>query len=153
MIRRRQAGFTLVELILVFVVMGLLAAVALPGALSNRQSQDELTTRDELKATLRLARQVASAQNQTVCFMRTAVQFQLVYATAAGVCNLAGTPVLEPGSGQPKVIELAPNVVLTGANTIVFNPRGQLVPATVNATITVGSTQALTINSETGFVN
>lgn len=152
MIPRRQAGFTLVELILVIVLMGLLAAVALPG-LSNRQSQDELTTRDELKATLRLARQVASAQNQTVCFMRTAVQFQLVYATAAGVCNLAGTPVLEPGSGQPKVIELAPNVVLTGANTIVFNPRGQLVPATVNATITVGSTQALTINSETGFVN
>ena len=153
MIRRRQAGFTLVELILVFVVMGLLAAVALPGALSNRLSQDELTTRDEIKATLRLARQVASAQNQTVCFMRTAVQFQLVYATAAGGCNLGGTPVLEPGSGQPKVVELPPNVVLNGANTIQFNVRGQLVPANVNANITVGSTQALTINSETGFVN
>ena len=152
MILRRQAGFTLVELILVIVVMGLLAAVALP-RMTNRQSQDEMTTRDELKATLRLARQVASAQNQTVCFMRTAVQFQLVYATAVGACNLGGTPVWEPGSGQPKVVDIAPNVVLSGANTIVFNARGQLVPATANATIAVGSTQPLTVNRETGFVN
>ena len=59
----RQTGFTLVELILVMVVMGLLAGVALP-SLTNRQSQDELTTRDELKATLRLARQVATSQTK-----------------------------------------------------------------------------------------
>lgn len=150
----RQSGFTLVELIMVMVVMGLLAGVALP-RLTNRQSQDEVVTRDELKATLRLARQVATSQNQRVCFMRTPIQFVLVYANAAGACQLAGTPVVEPGSGSAKVVDLPAGVVLGGANTVQFNSRGQLVPNAVDQTITVGTAAApltVTINRETGFV-
>lgn len=153
----RQTGFTLVELILVIVVMGLLAGVALPG-LMNRQSQDEASTRDELKATLRLARQVATAQNRPVCFMRTAAQFSLLYANGAGICNLAGTPVMMVGQpaasafGDPVVVLLPTGVILTGNNTIQFDGRGRLVPNNLDATITVGSTQALTVTRETGFV-
>lgn len=155
----RQTGFTLVELILVMVVMGLLAGVALP-SLTNRQSQDELTTRDELRATLRLARQVATSQGLAVCFMRTAAQWRLVYA-AAGVCNWAGTPVVAPGTQDVTAVGMAPDpvlfdlpagVVLVGNNTIQFDSRGRLVPFAVDANIRVGSSQAFIVSRETGFV-
>lgn len=155
----RQTGFTLVELILVMVVMGLLAGVALP-SLTNRQSQDELTTRDELKATLRLARQVATSQGLPVCFMRTAAQWRLVYA-AAGVCSWGGTPVVAPGTQDVSAVGMAPDpvlfdlpagVALAGNNTIQFDGRGRLVPFAVDANIRVGSTQAFIVSRETGFV-
>ncbi|MGE5452270.1 MAG: Tfp pilus assembly protein FimT/FimU [Acidobacteriota bacterium] len=146
----RQAGFTLVELILVIVVMGLLAGVAVPRLMNNR-SQDEVSTRDELKATLRLARQVAVSRNRDVCFMRTPAQFSLVYLNA-GACALGGAAVLEPGTGQPHVVPLPSGVVLAGAATIRFNSRGQLVPNGANLQITVGALPALTISRETGFV-
>lgn len=155
----RQTGFTLVELILVMVVMGLLAGVALP-SLTNRQSQDEMTTRDELKATLRLARQVATSQGLPVCFMRTAAQWRLVYA-AAGTCNWGGTAVVAPGAQDTAAVGMAPDpvlfdlpsgVALVGSNTIQFDSRGRLVPYAVDANIRVGSTQAFIVSRETGFV-
>lgn len=155
----RQTGFTLVELILVMVVMGLLAGVALP-SLTNRKSQDEMTTRDELKATLRLARQVATSQGLAVCFMRTAAQWRLVYA-AAGLCKWAGTPVVAPGTQDVTAVGMAPDpvlfdlptgVVLVGNSTIQFDSRGRLVPYAADATIRVGSSQAFIVSRETGFV-
>lgn len=149
--RTRQTGFTLVELILVMVVMGLLAGVALP-RLTDHRSQDEMRTRDQLKATLRLARQVAVAQNRPVCFVRTAAQFNLVYATGGGVCSLGGTVLTEPGTGAQALTELPAGVALSGANTLQFDARGRLVPYLAGQSITVGTTAPLLINHETGFV-
>lgn len=149
--RPRQTGFTLVELILVMVVMGLLAGVAVPRLL-NRQPEDEMTTRDQLKATLRFARQVATSQNRPVCLMRTAVQFSLVYANGAGACVAGGSPVVEPGTGAALVVNLPSGVLLAGATTVQFNAYGQLVPNAVNQTVTVGTQAPLTISRETGFV-
>lgn len=151
MSRPRQTGFTLVELILVLVVMGLLAGVALP-RLMDHQSQDEVSTNDELKATLRLARQVATSQSREVCFMRTAADFRLVYANTGAPCVLAGPAVSEPGSGVALTVPLPAAVVLSGSTTIRFNSRGQLVPNTVPLSVTVGTMTPLTISRETGFV-
>lgn len=153
MISRRQAGFTLVELILVIVLAGILAAVGAP-SLVNNQAQDQLTTRDELKATLRYARQVALSQNRTVCVMRNAIEFRLVYAPAVGPCNAAGIPVLEAGSGQPKVVGLdKTGVTIAGPVVLMFNSRGQLTAPTPVVTYTVGPTMVLNVNRETGFVS
>lgn len=150
----RQSGFTLVELILVIVLMGLLAGVAIP-RLTDHQSQDEMSTRDEVKATLRFARQVATSQAREVCFMRTAAQFRLVYANVGAPCVLAGPLVSEPGKGGPFIVDLplTSTVTLAGSTaTIRFNTRGQLVPNTVSPTVTVGSLPPLTVSLETGFV-
>lgn len=153
MSRRRQKGFSLVELILVIVIAGLLAAVGAPH-LANNQAQNQTTVRDELKATLRYARQVALAQNRTVCFMRNAIEVRLVYAPAAGPCNFAGVAVLESGSGQPKVVELDDlGVTITGSVIVMFNSRGQLISPTPVVTLTVGTTMVLNVNRETGFVS
>lgn len=153
MIAHRQAGFTLVELIFVIVLMGLLAAVGAP-SLSHRRTQDEMTVRDELKATLRYARQVALAQNRSVCFMRNVIDFRLVYAPPVGACNAAGVPVLESGSGEPKVVVLDDlGVTINGPVTLMFNARGQLTAPTPVVTFTVGTSMALNVNRETGFVS
>ena len=82
------------------------------------------------------------------------MQFILVYANGAGACQLAGVPVIEPGSGEPKIVPLPSGVALGGANTVQFNSRGQLVPNAVDQTVTIGAAGGLTVtvNRETGFV-
>ena len=147
----RQTGFTIIELVLVLVVMGVLAGLAIP-SLTNRQSQDEISARDDVKSTLRTARMLAMAQGQRICFMRTVTDYVLVYANAAGACVLAGTRVKDPITNQDVVGSIPNGVILTGANAVQFSGRGQLIPSTTDQTITVGSTQFLTVNRETGFV-
>ena len=150
----RQTGFTLVELILVIVVMGLLAGIALP-SLMDRQSLNEVAVTDQVRVLLRLAQKVAVTQNRDVCFMRTAADLRLVYPVG-GACSLTGNPVIDPGSGDdlgsPGNIPLAAGVVITGNTAVRFNGRGQLVPNTANLAITVGGQPPWNIAKETGFV-
>lgn len=144
----RQRGFTLTELILVIVVMGLLAGIAVP-RMTNRQSLDEVTVRDTVKGMLYTGRMLAMAQRRDVCFVRNAASLYLVYY-GAGPCSPINPAVVESGTGAGYVVEIPPGVVLAGSNTIRFTARGQLSP-NANQAITVGSTTAVTIVGETGF--
>lgn len=62
----RTAGFTLVELIVVIIVMGILAVVALP-RLDLLSGFDEAAYRDKVKSALQYARRSAVAQRRVVC--------------------------------------------------------------------------------------
>lgn len=150
----RQTGFTLVELILVIVVMGVLAGVAIP-RLTSRQSLDEVSAQDELKAMLRHARKVATTQQRDVCVRRAGTQVLAMYVPGppfvAG-CNVAWQAVPDPATGQNLQIDLPPNVAVGGTAFVRFNGVGQLVPNNADLAMTVGTTLSVTVSRETGFV-
>ena len=157
--RRRQAGFTVVELIVVIVVLGILAGVALP-RLNNSAPEDALGTRDTVKGLLRLAQRLATSKQTGVCLVRAgATTVRVVYGTAGG-CN--GTPLLEPGTGSAIVFTAPGGITLSGAAFVRFDATGRPVSANGGAVLAVpsvinvntgGTASTVSVQPQTGFVN
>jgi MSHA pilin protein MshC len=140
-------GFTVVEMTVVLVVMGLIATFALP-RLMDRRSLHERAFRDSLQSLLRDARRVAFTQQRDVCVQLAGGATpwaELRYFGTA--CN--GAPVEEPGTSQPYRVDLPQGVTWTGATLVRFNTSGQPVP-NANQTLTVG-TGTLIVTRETGY--
>lgn len=146
-LRRRGAGFTLVELLVVIVVMGVLSSIAIPNLVQPTALNERAVT-DRLQGLLRQARGLAMAQQRDVCVLVAPPQAQVVYLNA-GACS-AAAPVQDPAGNGPLVVPLPSTLALGGATQLRFNARGQPVPA-ASQTVTVGA-QALTVHRETGAV-
>lgn len=162
---RRPSGFTLIELVLVLIVMGILSAVAAP-RLVSWQTMDQQGFRDDLRAMLRHAHKVAVSQNRDTCVVLTGAiptsQAVAVYASG-GSCNMA-TPLDDPGAGNSAsyctgtayCLQVPTGLTLTNT-TVYFSKRtGALWPSTLSTQgINIGSlpAPALTVFSDTGFVS
>ncbi|HEY0524890.1 MAG TPA: GspH/FimT family pseudopilin, partial [Stellaceae bacterium] len=64
----RQAGFTLLELVVVLAILALVAAVALPHFLVGKEDADLRAAESEVRAALRTARTTAVVENREVRF-------------------------------------------------------------------------------------
>ena len=116
--RSRQAGFTLIELVVVIVILGILAAVAIPRFASY--------TRDARIASLNgLAGGVRSSvmmvQSRWVASASTASSVTMTDGTVVTVFNTTGLPVSTPAGGIDNAVNTAGSFAYTAGATGTFN--------------------------------
>ena len=143
---RRMAGFTLLELVVTLVILGILSAVAM-GKL-NQPQVDAAWFPDQVKAVVRHARKQAIAQRTRVLVVVSASQLSLCYATTA-VSFTCGSAVSDLSTGNAIVLNAPSGITLSASATpFAFNGLGQ--PSSA-VTVNVG-TKAILVTAETGYV-
>ena len=161
----RSAGFTLVELIMTMIIIGILAAVAIPRFFDT----DVFRARgfaDEVQATLRYAQKAAIAQHRNVCVVMTASDITLTIASASGAASVCNTNLVSP-AGQPsncpsatyKICTPSAATTLDPAATFGFDALGKPFdtvgnPSVAQKTFTInGATNSIIVEAETGYVH
>lgn len=150
---RRCRGFTLIELVVVIVVLGIVAAFAAPRFFGERVFA-ERGFYDELTAALKYAQKLAVASGCPVRVAITATGYQArQQAAASGTCNTADTTwptAVQLADGQALSGVAPAGVTLTPAVTITFDALGRT-NLGADQSVAVGSF-ALTVRADSGFV-
>lgn len=151
-------GFTLVELIVVMVILGILAVVAVPRFV-GRQVFDTRGVFDEVGAALRYARQQAVAQRREVCVTLAAGSVSIARAKSPppGRCDAA---LLNPATGGDYLLPMPSGVALAanGATaalpvTLRFDALGRLLDGAAGVRVTGDGSLCLAVEAETGYVH
>jgi MSHA pilin protein MshC len=143
-----QRGFTLVELIMVMVIIGILAVFIAPRFFDVNVFKSRGFA-DRVQASLRYAQKEAIAQHQFVCAAFTTNSVTL-WTGATASC---GTPLQSPTGGQyqvtaPSGITFSP--VPAGFS---FNALGQPTPNSKQTISINGASNSIIVEAETGYVH
>ena len=158
--KRRSSGFTLVELVIVLIVIGILAVTAIPRFFGNEFS--ERGFHDGVKAAIQHARKVAVGSRRYVCVAAAAGGVTLSLdptlpeaGTAAIACTTPlNLPVPQQGCTANQLC--APARVNLAVATVNFDPLGRPVAANKaplgNTTIAVTGQPNIVVQADTGWV-
>ena len=151
-----QRGFTLVELVMVMVIVGILGAVVAPRFFDNNVFQSRGFT-DQVKASLRYAQKVAIAQHRNVCVALAAGSITLTIANAGGAASPCGSGLALPEGGNS--VTAPSGVTLSPVTSIIFDALGKPFdtlgnPSVAQKIITIsGATKPIIVEAETGYVH
>lgn len=162
----RSRGFTLIELIVILILVGILAAAALPRL--NTSAFDEAGFRDGVKAALQHARRTAVASRRYVCATIGSNSISLFRdqsePESVVAVDCTSTPLPLPAAGRGcasnSVCTSAVGIGVTlsgGANPIIFDPLGRPVTTgktalSSNLTLTIATGVTITVVAESGSV-
>lgn len=165
-LRLQNSGFTLVELVMTMVILGILAVMAIP-RLTNLTSFDEATYRDSVVSILSLGRQRAIAGRRYVCVTVTAgtgsnagVSLSMDARTPESITGpLACTePLSLTGYPQCSSGVACPKSATVGFASFAFDPQGRpvdgsrsLLTSNPAVSITISNQQTVTIQARSGY--
>lgn len=149
----RPAGFTLVELVVIIVLLGILSVVVLP-RFDSKDFSDALF-RDQVGNVLGEARRAAVARRRLVCADIQSSSVSLNVATTAGAT--ACDQPLKLASGDTALQSKdAANTISGTPLTLYFQPNGRITQDGSGATVYTGSLSVnaaqLAIVGDTGYV-
>jgi MSHA pilin protein MshC len=155
-LRRRMRGFTMVEMVVVIVVVGVLAAYVGPQLTSALSLRDE-GWRDEVLSSMRYAHKSALAHRRLVCATVGSASVSLKIATVNPASSCGSTALVGPdGNTVFASSGASPGTAVSPASTLYFQPDGRVTydgqgddPRTF--TITMSGASSITINGETGY--
>lgn len=147
-----MTGFTLIELIMTMVIVGILAIVVAPRFFDNNVFQSRGFA-DQIQATLRYAQKVAIAQRTTVCVVDTATEIGLYAADCSTPLNLLAAQRCATDDLDYQHKRCAPaGVSITSAlGNLSFTALGST-PAQRIYTVS-GYATPITVEAETGYVH
>ena len=152
-----QWGFTLIELIMVLIMLGILSVFAAP-RIFNSDGFNARGFHDETLAFLRYAQKAAIAQRRTVCVAFTSTSATLSIASTAATAN-CGTGLRGPRGDSPGTISAKTG---TGYGTVPmdFNFDGLGQPVTgvgmlagVQTIQVNNAANTITVEAVTGYVH
>ncbi|MBI2286764.1 MAG: prepilin-type N-terminal cleavage/methylation domain-containing protein [Nitrosomonadales bacterium] len=162
----RSAGFTLVELIMTMIIIGIISAVAIPRFFDTDVFKSKGFA-DQVQATLRYAQKSAIAQHRNVCVVVTASDITLKIASTSGATSNCNTTDLISPAGQPSDCPSATYKICTPSTAITLDPAATFgfdalgkpfdtvgKPSVAQNTITIsGATNSIIVEAETGYVH
>lgn len=136
-----QRGFTLLEMMIVIAIVGVMAAIAMPGFSAWREKQAVSNAAGSLLMHLKQARNLAIAENRSVktTFSSTAYTFD---------ADTTVSPVPACGPCRSDVIgynQFSANLSVSPATTRTFSSRGTTNSGTITLTAS-GNSKAIVIN-------
>lgn len=153
----RQAGYTVIELIVVMVMLGILAVSAMPYLRSATDARDD-AWRDQVVVGLWHARATAVSHRRVVCvtFASTGMSLTMARSNPATACEL---PVPSP-DGRGNFAQSANGAGVTTLNpagVLYFQPGGRVTTAltggaTAQWTVSLPGVASVRIEGETGHV-
>lgn len=147
---RASHGFTLVELIMVMIIAGIMAAVVAPKLMDNSDIQARGFF-DQVQASLRYAQKTAIAQRRFVCAAFTSGSITLTI-NAAATCP--GAALASPAGELTYVVSAPSGITFSGTPAnFSFDALGRPSPNTQKNISIAGAASAIVVEAETGYVH